>query len=103
MKAHSQVLVPLPGAHPAGKLQWQLCCPECGEQSVDREDNGGDHEAVIVQPDRDDYDSPIGTRGGYLQVDLYCVAGHRFALVVANHKGAEFVGVVPARTDATPT
>ncbi|MGA2828723.1 MAG: hypothetical protein ABSF03_21685 [Streptosporangiaceae bacterium] len=99
MKAHTQVLVALPGASPAGTLQWQLSCPVCGEDAVDRvgwTQGSGDHEAVTMQPDRDDYGSPIGTRGGYLRVDLECVVGHGFALIVANHKGAEFVGVVPA-------
>jgi hypothetical protein len=99
MKTHPEVMIVVPGEHPAGTLQWLLCCPTCGEEAVDRAgwtQGGGDHEAVTIQPDRDDYDSPIGTRGGYLRVDLECVAGHGFALIVANHKGAEYLGVVPA-------
>lgn len=46
-----------------------------------------------VFPDRDDYDSPIGTRGGYVQIDLQCSDGHHFALVIGNHKGAEIIGL----------
>lgn len=99
MKHHQQVMVALPGAHPRGTLQWQLCCPECGEDVVDRAGFVPDHEAVTIQPDRDGYDSPLGTRGGYLRVDLSCVAGHAFALIIANHKGAEFIGVMPAGAD----
>jgi hypothetical protein len=99
MKTHAQVIVPIPGAHPAGTLQWQLRCPECGDENVDRENYAPDHEAVAIQPDRDDYDSPIGTRGGYVQVSLQCSYGHPFAVVIANHKGAEFIGVLPARRD----
>jgi hypothetical protein len=47
-----------------------------------------------IQPDRDGYDSPIGTRGGYVSVALGCGAGHEFYLVIANHKGAEFIAVI---------
>jgi hypothetical protein len=53
----------------------------------------GDHTAATVQPDRDRYESPIGTRGGYASIALECVAGHGFDLIVANHKGAEYLGV----------
>ncbi|MBA6433870.1 hypothetical protein [Streptomyces sp. GMR22] len=49
---------------------------------------------MTVQPDGDDYDSPLGTRGGYVRVDLTCSSGHGFAFIMSNHKGAEFVGVV---------
>lgn len=80
-----------------GAYQWQVHCPVCGAGESDRAVvGGGDHEAVTVHPDRDDYDSPIGTRGGYVRVDLECSGGHSYALVVANHKGAEFLGLVPA-------
>ncbi|ETA00755.1 hypothetical protein CcI6DRAFT_03788 [Frankia sp. CcI6] len=94
MNPHPQVLVP--DGTTADGLQWQLRCPSCGADTVDRADFAEDHRAVTVFPDRDDYDSPIGTRGGYVQVDLQCPVGHRFALIVANHKGAEFVAVVPS-------
>jgi hypothetical protein len=57
-------------------LTWALLCPECGG-AIDRDhDAGGDHEAITIQPDRDDYDSPIGTRGGYVRIDLHCWGGH---------------------------
>jgi hypothetical protein len=50
---------------------------------------------ISVHPDRDQYASPLGTRGGFLGVALTCADGHRFDLVIANHKGTEFIGVVP--------
>jgi hypothetical protein len=59
-----------------------------------RLEEGGDHHAVTVHPDQDAYASPIGTRGGYVDVRLWCAAGHAFSLVVANHKGAQFIAVV---------
>ncbi|WP_159046397.1 hypothetical protein [Streptomyces sp. MMG1121] len=78
-------------------MQWQLNCPACGIAEVEQGEVGADHEAVTVHPDRDSGGSPLGTRGGYLSVELTCAAGHGFDFVVSNHKGAEFVGVV-ART-----
>jgi hypothetical protein len=82
-------------AETADTMTWQLHCPKCGSDVMDRLGTGGDHTAVVLEPDRDEYVSPIGTRGGYVQVDLYCPAGHRFNLIIANHKGAEIVGIVP--------
>jgi hypothetical protein len=90
-------------------LHWLLHmpCPECGEFTVEQTgpDDGGDygldHTAVTIHTDQDSYDSPIGTRGGYTQVDLWCPAGHRFALIVANHKGEEYIGCVTERSAAT--
>lgn len=76
---------------------WQLNCPRCGDQMIDRENWEPDHLAVTVHPDRDQRDSPLGTRGGYVQVDLQCSEGHHFALIIANHKGMEFLGVVNAQ------
>lgn len=86
----------LPGVH------WLLHmpCPECGnpgvEQTVPGDDDQGDHRVVTVHPDRDRYDSPIGTRGGYTQIDLWCPAGHQSALVIANHKGDQYIGAITA-------
>jgi hypothetical protein len=78
----------------------QLRCPECGETNIDRKDYS-DSGAVTVFPDRDDFDSPIGTRGGYVQIELFCINGHRFALVIANHKGEEMIGLArPVEPDA---
>ncbi|WP_097882709.1 hypothetical protein [Streptomyces sp. st140] len=92
-KPHEEIMVP---SHMDGTgVRWQLMCPGCGTQNVENANYAPDHEVISVQPDRDEYDSPIGTRGGYVSVDLECDAGHSFALVVGNHKGAEFVGVVP--------
>jgi hypothetical protein len=90
-------------------LHWLLHmpCPECGEFTIEQtgpgngDDYGLDHTAVTVHPDRDSYDSPIGTRGGYTEVDLWCPAGHHFALIIANHKGEEFIGCVTERSAAT--
>jgi hypothetical protein len=47
-----------------------LRCPECGEIGVEQIGRGGDHEAVTLHPDRDAYDSPINTRGGYIRIEL---------------------------------
>ncbi|MFC8447625.1 hypothetical protein [Kitasatospora sp. NPDC057223] len=101
VREHAEVLQPHDVRLP-GTRQWQVHCPRCAEPSIDRgtinEDGtlsqGGDHEAVTVHPDRDNYDGPIETRGGYVEVALYCGAGHAFQLIVANHKGAEYVAVV---------
>lgn len=80
-------------------MQWilHMPCPECGQPGVEQtgpHDGDGDHRAVTVHPDRDEYDSPIGTRGGYTQIDLWCPDGHQFALIIANHKGDEYIGAV---------
>lgn len=76
--------------------EFQVMCPRCGDDAVDRGDGEivADHQAVTVHPDRDEYKSPLGTRGGYAEIRLFCTAGHRFALIIANHKGAEYVGAV---------
>jgi hypothetical protein len=80
---------------PGAAASWLLHCPVCHSADVEQGlRSGGDHAAVTVQPDRDSYDSPIGTRGGYLSVTLSCADGHDFDLVIANHKGAEYLGVV---------
>lgn len=93
--SHAEILVPAESTGGSWNMRWQLNCPACGNDAVDRADVADDHEAVTVQPDRDDYDSPLGTRGGYLRVDLTCSNGHGFAFIMGDHKGAEFVGVVP--------
>jgi hypothetical protein len=69
-------------------------CPDCGSPDIDRDPGQRDHDAITVHPDRDNYDSRIGTRGGYAQVALCCTRGHAFNLILANHKGAEYVAVV---------
>ncbi|MBO8191382.1 hypothetical protein ITI46_06700 [Streptomyces oryzae] len=92
--SHAEILVPA-GSAGGSSTQWQLNCPACGNEEVEQADVGSDHEAVTVQPDRDSYESPLGTRGGYVRVDLTCSNGHGFAFIMGNHKGAEFVGVVP--------
>jgi hypothetical protein len=55
---------------------------------------------VTVHPDRNDYDSPVGTRGGYVRIDLVCGAGHAFSLIIGNHKDTEVIGLVQRREDA---
>jgi hypothetical protein len=73
-----------------------LTCPICGTEQIERNCEGGDHNAVHVHKDRDDYDSPVGTRGGYVEIALCCASGHPFDLVIGNHKGAEVIAwVVP--------
>lgn len=79
------------------QIEWCLLCPECGDSCVEQGAGGGaDHTAVEVHPDRDAYDSPIGTRGGFVRVKLFCPSGHGFDLIIANHKGSEAIAVVPA-------
>lgn len=93
--SHQDILVPTRSTEGVWNKQWQVQCPACGIQEIERANDGGDHESVAVHPDRDERDSPLGTRGGYVRVDLTCAAGHGFAFIIGNHKGAEFVGVVP--------
>lgn len=72
-----------------------IICPICGSNTIDRRGRVPDHEAVTVHPDRDGYDSPVDTRGGYLQIDLQCFSCEaRLALIVANHKGMERLALV---------
>lgn len=62
-----------------------LLCPHCGETYGMEE---GDV-PVVVGPDRDEYDSPAGTRGGWIETRGVCsCCGHTYSLVIANHKGA---------------
>jgi hypothetical protein len=68
-----------------------LLCPRCfqwgGMESGDR--------PSCIGEDRDEYDSPIGTRGGWTAFDGQCSAcGCEWKLYVANHKGMLFLGVV---------
>ncbi|GGS96373.1 hypothetical protein [Streptomyces violaceus] len=91
------------------ELAWRVQCPECSAPEIERGEldetgalpydpdddaDSGDHTAVTVHPDRDAHDSPIGTRGGYVEIRLWCGMGHNFRLIVANHKGAEYLAVV---------
>lgn len=91
--ANSEILEP--AGMPGAAASWQLLCPVCRAAEVEQGlHSGGDHTAVTIQPDRDRYDSPIGTRGGYVSIALGCGTGHEFDLVIANHKGTEYIGVV---------
>ena len=94
MRSHQDVVQPSPQSERPNSLEWQLHCPECGTNAVERQGFEGDHGAVTVHQDRDEYSSPIGTRGGYVDIALECGYGHAFRLVVANHKGFEFIGTV---------
>ncbi|MBD0671646.1 hypothetical protein [Streptomyces sp. CBMA156] len=96
-KSHHEILAPSTHSGPVWSRQWQLMCPACGDEIIDRANRGPDHESVTVSPDRDEYDSPLGTRGGYVRIDLECSGGHSFAFVIGNHKGAEFLGVIPSK------
>lgn len=107
MPSHHTVLQPTKDL--TEELAWRVQCPECSAPEIERGEldgtgalpydpdddaEGGDHTAVTVHPDRDAHDSPIGTRGGYVEIRLWCGMGHNFRLVVANHKGAEYLAVV---------
>jgi hypothetical protein len=95
-------LVPLDTRPDADQM---ISCPSCGDtSSIDRwPPTGKDHEAVTVHPDADRYDSPIGTRGGYVQIDLVCGCGQLFALVIGNHKGAEIMNLALRNGDGSWT
>jgi hypothetical protein len=93
-QSHEGILVPVPREGGAWSMQWQVKCPACGIEEVEQGE-GPDHEAVTVHLDRDSPGSPLGTRGGFVSVELTCAAGHGFDFIISNHKGAEFVGVVP--------
>ena len=80
-------------AEPA-QLRWQVQCPVCATSNVERDPFMDDDASVRLNPDKDEYASPIYTRGGFVEVSLACEVGHGFKIIVANHKGAEFVGVV---------
>lgn len=72
MQEHLDVLAPRQPRDPES-LQWQLHCPECRTDGIERE--GPDHDAITVQPDRDDYSSPIGTRGATSRLILRVPSG----------------------------
>lgn len=94
MTQERQILESAPHMGGVEAIVWLLHCPVCGDDCVEQMGpGGGDHTAVTVHPDRDSYDSPIGTRGGYVAVQLFCPAGHGFDLIIANHKGQEYIGV----------
>ena len=65
-----------------------LICPGCRGRAIE------DPESVTVHPDDDEYTSPLGTRGGWVEIDLYCSCGHTFALIIGNHKGQQEIGLV---------
>lgn len=70
-------------------LQWQIHCPRCAAPEIE-----GGRRGDVVHPDDDVAVSPLGTRGGHVSADMECGAGHEFQLVVANHKGAAYVGIL---------
>lgn len=81
-----------PGSWPALITEHgTLLCPICREESYME---GGDS-PVEVGPDRDEYESPIGTRGGWLATRPWCSnCWVDFRLVIANHKGTILLGMV---------
>jgi hypothetical protein len=93
---HAQQTLKLDGvfAPHQGECKWQVCCPMCQNENVDRDGEGGDHTAVTTHEDNDEYGCPLGTRGGWTEVRYTCGNGHSFSLLVANHKGAEYIGLV---------
>ena len=71
----------------------ELLCPVCGDHVEQDQDAPG---SIVVHPDRDEYESPIGTRGGFTKIELFCAGGHGFDLIIGNHKGSQMFGVVSA-------
>ncbi|MFH8581647.1 hypothetical protein [Streptomyces zaomyceticus] len=110
MQPHEKALSPATMTASPGTLIWQLACPECGATEIERGDfdeeagtvpydpddetPGGDEKSVTVHPDKDSYSSPIGTRGGFVEIRMWCAGGHAFQLIIANHKGAEYLAAV---------
>lgn len=41
----------------------------------------------VTHADRDEYDSPAGTRGGWAEARCSCTCGVQYRLIIANHKG----------------
>jgi hypothetical protein len=74
--------------------EWTIHCPVCGSELI--EHDSGSKASVHVHPDRDEYDSPAGTRGEYILVQLFCDSGHGFDLVTGNHKGQQQLAIVKA-------
>jgi hypothetical protein len=91
-EAHNTVLIPGEGMGSA-LYEWTLRCPVCGPGQWGLDRCGGDDASVTVHPDRDDYGSPLGTRGGWVTIKYFCPAGHELWLTIANHKGQEFIGL----------
>jgi hypothetical protein len=84
-----------------GVAVWQLACPECGDTEIGQGAEPGGGDGVTVHPGGEGAaGSPIGTQGGFTEFGLSCASGHRFALVVGGHKGAQFIGVVQAGAPA---
>ena len=81
-----------------GVAVWQLACPECAETEIEQpEDTGAP--GVATHPAKDG-GSPVGTDGGYTEFQFRCRACHQFRLIVAPHKGTQFIGVVQAGAPA---
>ena len=66
-------------------VDGNVCCAACGE-TYGMEAGETVH---AVGPDRDEYDSPAGSRGGWIETrgDCSC-CGQRYSFIVGNHKGA---------------
>lgn len=82
-------------AQPKGLIR----CVVCNEETMDRWHDGpgyGDHLAVTTHPDEDEREpgNPLGTRGGYTEIRLRCSMGHCQRLVIANHKGDEYIDLI---------
>lgn len=72
-----------------------ILCPACGEGHGCMED--GD-EIYAIGPDRDEYESPMHTRGGWLETRGVCSGcGTGYSLVLANHKGSLAIGIAPIK------
>jgi hypothetical protein len=79
------------GSLPPWSEDGELLCPTCGAEVLEF----GESRDVVVHPDRDEYDSPIGSRGGWTSFDIYCHGCGWFSLVIAQHKGSIVARLVP--------
>lgn len=91
LRPHAEAVQPVKADLPE-TLQWQVHCPRCADAGIER---GIAHAETVVDRAIGTRPSPIVGDNGWVSVSLHCAAGHGFELVVANHKGAEYITINP--------
>lgn len=76
---------------PEGAYQFQVLCPSCSG-SVESWNM-----RILEHADTDERlpHNPLGTRGEYTEIVLECFSGHPLRIVTANHKGCQYLAVLP--------
>ena len=72
---------------------WRVLCPVCRFDYTHFAPDDVHVEAT------DDYTSPIGNRGSWIAVPMWCEEGHSWRLVIGFHKGQTFLDTVPDGRD----